>query len=57
MDLINNPKYKQELKKIQNMDIHHPAYPAYRKTIMDMADVLNFIVVEIIKKENRFNPD
>ena len=57
MDLINNPKYKEELKKIQNMDIQHPAYPAYRKTIMDMADILNFVVVEILKKENRFYPN
>jgi len=57
MDLINNPKYKQELKKIQNIDIHHPAYPTYRKTIMDMADILNSAVVEILKKENRFYPD
>ena len=57
MDLVNNPKYKKELKKIQNIDINHPAYPAYKKTVMDMADILNFIVVEILKKENRFNPD
>jgi len=57
MDLVNNPKYKKELKKIQNIDINHPAYPTYKKTVMDMADILNFIVVEILKKENRFNPD
>ena len=56
MDFINNPKYKQELEKIQNIDIHSPAYPGFRKNIMDMADILNFIVVEIAKKENRFNP-
>ena len=24
---------------------------------MDMSDILNFIVVEILKKENRFRPD
>ena len=57
MDLFNNPKYKEELKKIQNMDIHHPAYPAFRKMIMDVADVINFVVVEIIKKENKISPD
>ena len=57
MDLINNPKYKQELKKIQNMDIYHPAYPSFRKMVMDMADIINFTVVEIIKKENRFSPN
>jgi|2_EtaG_2_1085320.scaffolds.fasta_scaffold291162_1 hypothetical protein len=57
MDLFNNPKYKEELKKIQNIDIHHPAYPAFRKMVMDMADVMNFIVVEIVKKENKISPD
>ena len=57
MDLINNPKYKKELKKIQNMDIYHPAYPAFRKMVMDMADIINFTVVEIIKKESGYLPD
>ena len=57
MDLINNPKYKQELKKIQNMDIYHPAYPAFRKMVMDMADIINFTVVEILKKESGNLPD
>ena len=57
MDLINNPKYKQELKKIQNMDIHHPTYPIFRKMVMDMADIINFTVVEILKKENGYFPD
>ena len=57
MDLINNPKYKQELKKIQNMDIYHPAYPAFRKMVMDMADIINFTVVEILKKESGYLPD
>ena len=57
MDLINNPKYKKELKKIQNMDIYHPAYPAFRKMVMDMADIINFTVVEILKKESRHLPD
>ena len=57
MDLINNPKYRQELKKIQNMDIYHPAYPAFRKMVMDMADIINFTVVEILKKESRHLPD
>ena len=56
MDLINNPKYNEELKKIRNVDIHHPSYPAYRKMIMDMADVINTIVVEILKIEEDFNP-
>jgi|TARA_Y100000310_G_C20457788_1_gene703880 cell fate (sporulation/competence/biofilm development) regulator YmcA (YheA/YmcA/DUF963 family) len=54
MDLV---KYSQEIKKIRNVDVHHPAYPAYRKKVMDMADAINFIVVEILKKENRFNSD
>jgi len=53
MDLINNHKYKEDLKKIQNIDIHHPAYPAFRKMVMNMADIINFTVVEILKKENR----
>ena len=57
MDLINNPKYKEELKKIQNMDIHHPTYPVFRKMVMDMADIINFTVVEILKKENGYFPD
>ena len=57
MDLLNNPKYKEELKKIQNMDIHHPAYPAFRKMVMDMADAINFVVVEIIRKENKISPN
>ena len=57
MDLINHPKYKQELKKIQNMDIYHPAYPAFRKMVMDMADIINFTVVEILKKESGYLPD
>ena len=57
MDLINNPKYKKELKKIQNMDIHHPTYPVFRKMVMDMADIINFTVVEILKKENGYFPD
>ena len=57
MDLINNPEYKKELKKIQNMDIYHPAFPIFRKMVMDMADIINFTVVEIIKKENRYFPD
>jgi len=57
MDLINNPKYKEELKKIQNIDINHPTYPIYRKMVMDMAELINFTVVEIIKKENRISPD
>ena len=57
MNLINNPKYKKELKKIQNMDIHHPAYPVFRKMVMDMADIINFTVVEILKKESRHLPD
>jgi len=57
MDLINNPKYKKELKKIQNMDIHHPTYPVFRKMVMDMADIINFTVVEILKKESRHLPD
>tara|TARA_Y100000310_G_C20063135_1_gene525908 strand:- start:250 stop:423 length:174 start_codon:yes stop_codon:yes gene_type:complete len=54
MDLINNPKYKEELKKIQNIDIHHPSYPAFKKMVMDMADVINFAVVEMLKKESRY---
>ena len=57
MDLINNPKYKEELKKIQNMDIHHPTFPIFRKMVMDMADIINFTVVEILKKESRHLPD
>jgi len=57
MDLINNPKYKKELKKIQNMDIHHPTYPVFRKMVMDMANIINFTVVEILKKESRHLPD
>ena len=57
MDLINNPKYKEEFKKIQNVDIHHPSYIPFRKMVMDMADTINTIVVEILKKENRISPD
>ena len=57
MDLINNHKYKEDLKKIQNIDIHHPAYPAFRKMVMNMADIINFTVVEIIKKESGYLPD
>ena len=57
MDLINNPKYKKELKKIQNMDIHHPTFPIFRKMVMDMADIINFTVVEILKKESGYLPD
>ena len=57
MDLINNPKYKEELKKIQNIDIHHPSYPAFKKMVMDMADVINFAVVEMLKKESRYFPN
>ena len=57
MDLINNHKYKEDLKKIQNIDIHHPAYPAFRKMVMNMADIINFTVVEILKKESRHLPD
>ena len=56
MDLISNPKYKEEIQKIQNIDIHHPSYPIYRKMVMDMAEIINFTVVEIIKKENRVSP-
>ena len=57
MDLINNPKYKEELKKIQNIDIHHPSYPVFKKMVMDMADVINFAVVEMLKKESRYFPN
>ena len=57
MDLVSNPKYKEELKKVQNMDIHHPAYPAFRKMVMDMAEIINFSIAEIYKKENRYNLD
>ena len=57
MDFLNNPKFREDLKKIQNIDIHHPTYPSFRKIIMDIADIINFTVVEIIKKENRYNPD
>ena len=56
MDLINNPKYKEELKKIRNVDIHHPSYIPFRKMLMDMADTINTVVVEILKKENS-NPN
>lgn len=57
MNLLDNPKYKKEIKKIQNIDIHHPSYPSYRKMVMDLADVINFTVVEILKKESRISPD
>ena len=57
MDLVNNPKYKKELKKIQNIDINHPAYPAFRKMVMDVAEIINFTIAEIYKKENRYNLD
>ena len=57
MDLINNPKYKEELKKIQNIDIHHPSYPVFKKMVMDMADVINLAVVEMLKKESRYFPN
>ena len=57
MDFLNNPKFREDLKKIQNIDIYHPTYPSFRKIIMDMADIINFAGVEIIKKENRYNPD
>ena len=57
MDLISNPKYKEEIQKIQNIDVHHPSYPIYRKMVMDMAEIINFTVVEIIKKENKISPN
>ena len=57
MNLLNNPKYKDEIEKIQSMDISHPLYPTYRKMVMDMAEIINFTVVEIIKKENKISPD
>ncbi len=49
---INNT-LKQELKKIETMDIHHPRYPQYRRSIMEAADIINYVVVEILKKENK----
>ena len=57
MNLLNNPKYKDEIEKIQSMDISHPLYPIYRKMVMDMAEIINFTVVEIIKKENKISPN
>ena len=48
---INNT-LRKELKKIATMDVHHPRYPEYRKQIMDAADIINYVVVEIFKKEN-----
>ena len=56
MDLINNPKYKEELKKIRNIDVHHPSYIPFRKMVLDMADAINTVVVEILKKESN-NPN
>jgi len=47
---INNVLQK-ELNKIKNMDIHHPRYPEYRKKLMDAADIINYVVVEVLKKE------
>ena len=48
---INNT-LRKELKKIATMDVHHPRYPEYRKQIMDAADIINYVVIEIFKKEN-----
>jgi len=48
-----NSGLRKELKKIATMDIHHPKYPEYRKQIMDAADIINYVVVEIFKKENK----
>ena len=48
---INNT-LRKELNKIATMDVHHPRYPEYRKQVMDAADIINYVVVEIFKKEN-----
>ena len=53
---INNT-LRKELTKIATMDIHHPRYPEYRKQVMDAADIINYVVVEIFKKEHRHLPD
>jgi len=47
-----NSSLRKELEKIATLDIHHPRYPEYRKKVMDAADIINYVVVEIFKKEN-----
>ena len=52
MSMDINSSLKKELEKIANLDIHHPRYPEYRKKVMDAADIINYVVVEIFKKES-----
>tara|TARA_R100000008_G_C3583481_1_gene170352 strand:- start:1501 stop:1674 length:174 start_codon:yes stop_codon:yes gene_type:complete len=44
----------KSLKKIQNVDVNSPAYPSFKKMVIDLADGINKILVELLKKENNY---
>lgn len=52
MSMDINSSLRKELEKIATLDVHHPQYSEYRKKVMDAADIINYVVVEILKKEN-----
>tara|TARA_Y100000310_G_scaffold124206_1_gene122933 strand:+ start:36 stop:206 length:171 start_codon:yes stop_codon:yes gene_type:complete len=56
MDL-NTKEIEIELKKIQRMNVNHPSYPSFRKMIMDMSSLINLVIAEILKKEDKYTLD
>ena len=54
---LNTKEIKIELKKIQRMNVNHPSYPAFRKMIMDMSSLINLVIAEILKKEDKYTLD
>ena len=54
---LNSKEIENEIKKIQKMDINNPSYPAFRKMIMNMSNLINLMIVEILKKEDKYTLD
>ena len=51
--MIDTQANKNAIKKLYNIDINSPAFPAYKKMIMDYCETFNYILSIIRKKENQ----
>jgi hypothetical protein len=54
---FNSKETKAALKKLNNIDVNNPKYPAYKRMITDYCELFNYVLAVITNKENRKKPN
>ena len=54
---FNSKETKAALKKLNNIDVNNPKYPAYKRMITNYCELFNYVLAVITNKENPKKPN